>query len=205
MLSQIKRELHYNPNFDNEDIIPEINLALEHIETFTDASKSIWRQQVTANVYDYLIDIPHIYRIVSVWYGQENISTLRSIREGYTKLKMLDKEFLGSGEQGYWLENERGTEGAQNEKRIFLTFTPTSGYWLVVEYVPWDYVPDGVFNITTDLDMYIPREIQSLVIERVVYRLKRADGDSTFVDHKQDYYEKQERMESVHKEDIKYV
>jgi len=207
MLNQIKREMHNNPNFDTEDIIPEINLALEHIEQYTDAGKDIFRQQCVAGTLDYLIDIVRLYRIVGVWYGQENTATLGEIREGYRPLRRVDRKDLGYGEWGYWLENERGTvtPANENKKRMFLTFDPDSSYWLVVEYVPWDFLQDAVFTADTDLDELVPREIQSLIIERVVYRLKRSDGDDTFQDHKQDYFEKQERMESVHKEDLKYI
>jgi len=206
MLNRIKKALNYNPIFSDTDIVDEIKGALEYIEKRTDAGKRIYTIQCTGDLYYDLSALGNTYKIINVYYGQNELTTTNQINEGFIKLEKIDMKDVNVVKYGYWIDKQQ-INNSQNDfvKVLKLNFTPSTNYYLNIIYVKWDNLDESIFNTDTDLDTYIEPEMQSLIIDRVIFILKRIDRDELYQDYKQDMLEAIDDLDSINKEDIKFI
>jgi len=206
ILNNIKAALNFNPQFDDAEILPLINKAIRRLAIRTDFAKEIYRVQITdTSVFNYVLDDTKASRILGVWYGQEDISTLQQIREGYQKLNKTDRRNLGiMNSAGYW-EVPVTNNSVPYHKEIRLTFTPTANYWLVFEYTTWEEIPDTAYDTETDLNLYIPEDIHDMVEEWVVGQLKLRDRDNTAGVHLRQYRDDEKDLSDIHQSEVSHI
>lgn len=177
MLDNIKDDLNNNPMFDDPEIIRKINWAVKRVSLKTENAKAVTSLTCTQGTFNYPITDPKNFRIINIWYGQASVKTTGEITHGHERLRKLEREQLGSGMAGYWSEPLTQV-GIPYGKEIHLSFDPTTGYVLIVEYTTWVEMPQTAFDNDEDLSLYFPEEAHDIIADLVVGRLKLNDGNN---------------------------
>lgn len=204
-LDFIKAEMNYNPQFGNVQIIPLINREIKALAIKTDFAKSTQTLPIVAQQFNYLVSDNRNFRIINVWYGQQDARTSGDITLGHKKLIQCERETLNQAVSGFWL-NKITNVNIPFTYEINLTFEPTPGYYLVVEYTSWVEIPQTAFDNNEDLNLYIPESIHEAITEKVIARLKLRDRDvKTAGVHFEMAADAQEDIADVHQEKVTHL
>lgn len=206
MLDYVKRALNYNPQFDDAEIIPEVNAMIRELGEDCENLKQVLAIQTTQGRFEYVIEEANIARELNVFYGQQDPNTLTRIEDGYVRLLKMSREQLGKMPMGYWMERVSSPSLAiPYYHAIKLNFDPETNMYLYIEYTTWAEIPFAAFAANEYLQTYIPRELNLLVANGVIWKLKLRDRDETWKVDNALWENRKSNFENTYKERVVYL